>query len=269
MTHVIRGEDLHPSTPRQLRIMEALGAERVPAYAHLPLIVGADHKPLSKRHGSVSVEWYKERGFLPEALVNYLALLGWSYDETTTFLSLPELVERFDLSRVSRNPAAFDVEKLEWMNGHYIRESDDVRIGELVSAELLHDGVDADSTVVARAVPVIKERMKTVPEGAGQIRFLFQTAVDPDERARMWLGSERADLLREAASRLEAVEEWTHEEIERVIRQLQADLGLSSKNAFMPIRCAITGRTTTPPLFESIELLGKERTLERLRAAIA
>jgi len=201
MTHVIRGEDLHPSTPRQIRIMEALGADRVPAYAHLPLIVGADHKPLSKRHGSVSVEWYKERGFLPEALVNYLALLGWSYDETTTFMSLPDLVERFDLSRVSRNPAAFDVEKLEWMNGHDIRESDDARVGELVSAELLHRGVDADATIVARAVPLIKERMKTVLERADQIAFLCADDVRPDDRALEWLGPDRADLLREAASR--------------------------------------------------------------------
>jgi glutamyl-tRNA synthetase len=268
MTHVIRGEDLHPSTPRQLRIMGALGAGSVPRYAHLPLIVGADHKPLSKRHGSVSVEWYKERGFLPEALVNYLALLGWSYDELTTFMSLAELTERFDLSRVSRNPAAFDVEKLEWMNGHYLRESEDSRIGELVGAELLHQGVDADALVVARAVPLIKERMKTIPEGAQQIRFLFVETVQPDERALRWLGPDRTDLLREAVSRLEAVEDWTHEEIERVVRGLQADLGLSSKNAFMPIRCALTGSTTTPPLFESMALLGKDRTLRRLREAI-
>jgi len=201
--------------------------------------------------------------------VNYLALLGWSYDETTTFMSLPDLVERFDLSRVSRNPAAFDVEKLEWMNGHDIRESDDARVGELVSAELLHRGVDADATIVARAVPLIKERMKTVLEGADQIAFLFADDVRPDDRALEWLGPDRADLLREAASRLEAVEDWTHDEIERVIRGLRADLGLSSKNAFMPIRCAITGSTTTPPLFESIELLGRWRTLERLRAAVA
>jgi glutamyl-tRNA synthetase len=268
MTHVIRGEDLHPSTPRQLRVMEALGAAAMPQYAHLPLIVGADHKPLSKRHGSVSVEWYKERGFLPEALVNYLALLGWSYDESTTFMTFAELVRRFDLSRVSRNPAAFDVEKLEWMNGHYIRESDDARIGELVSAELLHEGVDADAQVVARAVPLIKERMKTIPEGAGQLRFLFVEELEPDEKAQKWLGPDRIEVLREAVSRLQASRGWTHDEIERVVRGVQSELGLSSRNAFMPIRCALTGSTTTPPLFESMELLGKERTLARLRAAL-
>jgi glutamyl-tRNA synthetase len=266
MTHVIRGEDLHPSTPRQLRIIEALGASP-PRYAHLPLIVGQDHKPLSKRHGSVSVEWYKEQGFLPEALVNYLALLGWSYDDTTTFFALDELVERFDLDRISRNPAAFDVDKLLWMNGHYIREAPDGRIGELVAGELLHEGVDADAAVVARAVPVIKERMRTVPEGAGQLRFLFVQDVPPDDKAAKWLGPERAEFLLEAASRLEAVEDWTHEEIERVVRKLQADRGLSSKQAFMPIRAAITGSTTTPPLFESMELVGRDRTLQRIRRA--
>src|SRR5438876_4151478 len=122
MTHVIRGEDLLPSTPRQLELIAALGAEP-PSYAHLPLIVGPNQQPLSKRHGSVAVEWFREQGFLPDAMVNYLALLGWSLDEHTTFLSREELVASFDLSRVSHNPAAFDVEKLRWMNGHYIQQA--------------------------------------------------------------------------------------------------------------------------------------------------
>lgn len=267
MTHVIRGEDLLPSTPRQVQIIEALGGT-APVYAHLPLIVGADHKPLSKRHGSVSVEWYQEQGYLPETLVNYLALLGWSFDEQTTFFTLRELIERFELSRVSRNPATFDVEKLTWMNGHYIREVPDARLAELVGRELLHDGVDADASVVDAAVPLIKERMATIREGASLIRFLFVEPVQLDERARTMLGADRADLLREATSRLEAVEDWTHEEIHRVLEGLAADLGLSKKNAYQPIRAAVTGTLVSPPLFESMELLGRERTLERLRAAL-
>ena len=266
MTHVIRGEDLLPSTPRQLEIMKALGADP-PAYAHLPLIMGPDHQPLSKRHGAVAVEWFKEQGFVPEAVVNYLALLGWSYDAETTFFDRDELVEKFDLAKVSHNPAAFDTAKLEWMNGHYIREAGDSRVTQLLIEFLLHDGVDADPELVARAVPLVKTRMHTLREGADLIRFLFGDEVAPDEKARKMLGAERTEYLREAASRLEAVEEWRHDEIERVLRELQEEHGLASKQAFQPIRAAVTGTLVSPPLFESLELLGQERSLARLRAA--
>jgi glutamyl-tRNA synthetase len=266
MTHVIRGEDLFPSTPRQLQIIEALGAEP-PAYAHLPLIVGPDRQPLSKRHGSVAVEWFMEQGFVPEALVNYLALLGWSYDETTTFFSLSELVEKFELERVSRNPAAFDVDKLTWMNGHYIRQMEDARLTEQLIKVLLQEGLPADPALVARATPLVKERMHTIREGTDLIRFLFVEEVEPDEKAAKLLGPERAEYLREVASRLEAVEDWKRGEIERVLRDLQASSGLSAKNAFQPIRAAVTGTLVSPPLFESIELLGRDRTLAWLRRA--
>jgi glutamyl-tRNA synthetase len=265
MTHVIRGEDLLPSTPRQLEIIHALGATP-PAYAHLPLIVGPNGQPLSKRHGSVAVEWFREQGILPEALVNYLALLGWSYDATTTFFNRDELVEKFDLSRVSHNPAAFDVQKLQWMNGHYIREAPDARLTELLTAQLAADGVVPEESMVAAAVPLVKERMRSLVEGASMLRFLFEDVV-PDEKAAKLLGPERADYLRQAAARLEAVEEWKTEEIEPVLRGLQQETGLSPKHAFQPIRAAVTGTVVSPPLFESIALLGKERTLQRLRAA--
>jgi glutamyl-tRNA synthetase len=266
MTHVIRGEDLLPSTPRQLQIIEAMGA-RPPAYAHLPLIVGPDRQPLSKRHGAVAVEWFKEQGFLPEALVNYLALLGWSYDEATTFFTREELVERFDLSRVSRNPAAFDPEKLRWMNGHYIRQADQARLAALLTEALEAEGYRPDPVVVAAAVPLVRERMHTVREGVDYLRFLFEERVEPDERAARMLGPERAEYLREAASRLEAVEDWTEGEVERVLRALKDERGLSSNQAFQPIRAAVTGTLVSPPLFESIALLGRDRTVARLRAA--
>jgi glutamyl-tRNA synthetase len=265
MTHVIRGEDLLPSTPRQLEIIAALGAEP-PAYAHLPLIVGPDHQPLSKRHGAVAVERFKEQGILADALVNYLALLGWSYDETTTFMTREELVERFDLSRVSRNPAAFDRQKLEWMNGHYIRETPDERMAELLAESLFAEGVPGDFDVVRAAVPLVKERMKTIPEGAEMLRFLFQD-VPPDEKAQKQLGPERAPLLTEAASRLGAIEDWTTEEVKRVLEVMAEDLGMSRKQAFQPLRAAVTGAVISPPLFESMALLGRERTLARLRGA--
>src|SRR5262249_30970303 len=157
-----------------------------------PLIVGPDRQPLSKRHGSVAVEWFREHGFLPEAMVNYLALLGWSYDEATTLFTRDQLVERFDLSRVSRNPAAFDLEKLRWMNGHYVRErSDEDLVPALVDA-LGEQGLDPDEETVARAVPLIKERMHTIVEGADLIRFLFSEP-EPDDKAARMLGPDRAD----------------------------------------------------------------------------
>jgi glutamyl-tRNA synthetase len=241
--------------------------EEPPAYAHLPLIVGPDRQPLSKRHGSVAVEWFREQGYLPEALVNYLALLGWSYDETSTFFTREELVEKFDLSRVSRNPAAFDDEKLRWMNGHYIREMDDSRLTEHLVQTLFQEGLEADLQTVAAAVPLVKTRMHTLKEGVELLRFLFVKKVEPDEKARKMLGPERADYLREAASRLEALEEWNHAEIEKVLRGLQAERDLSSNQAFQPIRAATTGTLVSPPLFESLELLGRDRTLDRLREA--
>lgn len=266
MTHVIRGEDLLPSTPRQLEIINALGADP-PVYAHLPLIMGPDHRPLSKRHGAVAVEWFREQGFLPEAMVNYLALLGWSYDAETTFFSREELIEKFHLAKVSHNPAAFDVDKLTWLNGHYIREAEDARLADLVQQALLREGLEANPELVAAAIPLIKTRMQTILEGAALIRFLFVDEFVPDEGAEKMLGAERADYLREAASRLEAIEEWTHEEIDRVLRALKDERGLSSKQAFQPIRAAVTGTLISPPLFESLELLGQERSLERLRSA--
>jgi glutamyl-tRNA synthetase len=266
MTHVIRGEDLLPSTPRQVEIIRAMGAEP-PHYAHLPLIVGPNQQPLSKRHGAVAVEWFREQGYVPEALINYLALLGWSYDAETTFFTMDELAEKFDLSRVSRNPAAFDPDKLRWMNGHYIREAPDERIAELLVEQLIEDGVPAEPAVVAQAVPLVKERMHTVREGADYLRFLFADLVDPDEKAAKLLGPDQAELLREVALRLEELEDWTTEEIERILRFLQEERGLSPRHAFQPIRAAVTGTLVSPPLFESIALLGKDRTLARLRSA--
>ena len=265
MTHVIRGEDLLASTPRQILLLEALGADRVPAYAHLPLIVGPDRQPLSKRHGAVAVETFREEGILPEAMVNYLALLGWSLDDHTTFFTRDELIKHFDLDRVSRNPAAFDREKLEWLNGHYIREMPEERFADLLAATLKEHGIEADRETVAAAAPLVQERMKSLSEAPSLLRFLFED-VEPDERARAMLEGQD-EYLREAAKRLEALEEWSAERIEQALRGLQEERGLSSKKAFQPIRAAITGTLVSPPLFESMALLGRNRTMARIRAA--
>ena len=266
MTHVIRGEDLMPSTPRQLELIQALGADP-PAYAHLPLIIGPDGQKLSKRFHAVAVERFREDGILPDALVNYLALLGWSKDAKTTFLSRPELIEAFDVSHVSRNPAVFDLQKLEWMNGHYIRESADSRLVPLLAETLEREGFSPDHETLERAVPLVKERMHTLDEGAALLTFLFAKEVEPDEKAEKWLGPDQSEYLREVTVRLDALPDWTHEEIDEALRALRAERELSSKKAFMPVRAAVTGSTVTPPLFESMELLGRERSLARIRAA--
>ena len=265
MTHVIRGEDLFSSTPRQILLLEALGAERVPDYAHLPLIVGPDRQPLSKRHGAVAVEAFREEGFLPEAMVNYLALLGWSLDDHTTYFSREELVRHFDLARVARNPAAFDRKKLEAINGHYIREMAPERLAELLTGSLSAAGIEADPAVVRQAVPLVQERMKLLSEAPGLLRFLFEE-VEPNEKARKVLDGQEAHLA-EVATRLEALGEWTVDAIRDALEELAEERGLSKTKAFQPVRAAITGSTVSPPLFESLALFGRDRSLARLRAA--
>jgi glutamyl/glutaminyl-tRNA synthetase len=237
----------------------------MPQYAHVPLIVGSDRKPLSKRHGSVAVERFREEGFLPEAMVNYLALLGWSLDDHTTFFTRDELVKHFDLDRVSRNPAAFDREKLEWMNGHYIREMPADRFAGLVLEWLTDAGIAADPEMVSRAAPLVQERMKLLSEAPGLLRFLFEDA-SPDEKARKMLEGQE-EYLAEVVNRLEVLEDWTPEAIEAVLRTLREERGLGAKKAFQPVRAAVTGTLVSPPLFESMALLGRERTLARMRAA--
>jgi glutamyl-tRNA synthetase len=265
MTHVIRGEDLHSSTPRQILLLEALGAERIPAYAHLPLIVGPDRQPLSKRHGSVAVEWFREEGYLPEALVNYLALLGWSYDDHTELFGRDDLVAHFDLKRVSRNPAMFDQEKLDWMNGHYIREADPDRLAGLLGERLTSLGVDADPAVVREGTTLVQERSRTVNEAADMLRFLFEDA-EPNEKARK-LVTGQGEYLSAVADRLESLEDWSVESIQAVLEALAEERGLSKTKAFQPIRAAVTFSNVSPPLFESLALLGRDRSLGRIRRA--
>ena len=266
MTHVIRGEDLWSSTPRQMLIFEALG-EKPPRYAHLPLILGPDRSKLSKRHGAVSVEYFREQGFVPEAMVNYMALLGWDPGDGEEILPREELVRRFDLEDVSHHPAIFDTQKLEWMNGHYLREMPDDEVAALVLPVLAEAGLQADPELVRAAVPHVKERMKRLTEAPDLLRFLFVDELSPDEKARSAIDAVGPEYLREAASRLEAVEDWTVEEVTGVLDDLREGAGLSRTKGWQPIRAAVTGTTVSPPLPESISLLGKDRTLARLRAA--
>jgi glutamyl-tRNA synthetase len=267
MTHVIRGEDLLSSTPRQLAVFDALGAlDRAPTYAHLPLIVGADHKPLSKRHGSVAVEAFREHGFLPEAMMNYLSLLGWAKDEHTTFLSRDELIEAFEVERVSHNPAAFDTDKLEWMNGHYIKELAVPDLADRVTPFLEAAGVRVDRELLERAIPLINERMKHLTEAVEMLRFLFTDDIEPNEKARKLIDKAPPGYLVAAADSLDDVSDWTHDAIVAALDVSAESAGLNRTKGWQPVRAAVTGSNVSPPLPESLELLGKERTVARLRA---
>src|SRR6266536_686232 len=235
ITHVIRGEDHVSNTPTQINILQALGAE-VPVYAHAPSLLGPDGRKLSKRHGAQSIDEFREAGYLPQALMNFLALLGWSYDDKTTIMSRDELIERFSLQRVQSSPATFD----------YLREQ----------------GYEWGDELVRRTVPLVQEKITTLgayPEFAG---FFFEE-VEPDADAL------DAKVLIEAEAALEKVEPFTADRIEAALRSLAERLELSPRKAFQPIRVAVTGSKVSPGLFESLELLGKDAALARIRAALA
>jgi glutamyl-tRNA synthetase len=269
ITHVVRGEDLFPSTPKQVHVFRALGQPDPPRFAHLPLIVGPDRKKLSKRRDRVAVQAFQADGYLPEAMVNYLALLGWSLDDHTEHFTLAELERLFSLERVSHNPAAFDTKKLDALNGYYMRRLDPADFAARAMPFLHAAGFrEADPGLVARAAPLVAERVTRLEEVPGMLGFLLTDDVeaDPAAAARV-LDDEGRDFLAEAAKRLQAVEPWSADGIEAALRGLQEERGLKPKTAFQPVRLAVTGRLVSPPLFESVELLGKDRSLARLERA--
>ncbi|MEP6910390.1 MAG: glutamate--tRNA ligase [Actinomycetota bacterium] len=259
ITHVIRGDDHISNTPKQIRILEALGAP-VPLYAHLANIHGEDGKKLSKRHGATSVEEFRAQGYIPEALVNFLALLGWSYDDKTTVMSRDELVERFTLDRVGSSPAVFDFKKLEWLNGVYLRELPPDEYASRLVTYLREQGNDWDEALVRASVPLVQEKIARLGEYPTFAGFLFEE-VKPDPALL------DRNVLTEAEHVVEAAEPFTAETIEAALRETAEQLGLKPRDAFQPIRVAVTGSKVSPGLFESIELLGRERAVERIRRA--
>jgi len=257
ITHVIRGQDHVSNTPKQLRILEAIGAE-LPAYAHVPLLNGPDGRKLSKRHGAVTVEDFRAQGYIPEALVNYLALLGWSYDDHTEIMSRDELVERFTLDRVGTSAATFDYRKLEWLNGLYLRALSSDEYADRLVAYLREQGYEWDEEVIRKAAPLVQEKIATLGEFPAFAGFLF-ARVEPD---REKLGD--GPMLPAAVERLAEVEPFEAERIEAALREVAEGLGLKPREAFQPIRLALTGSSVSPGLFESLELLGKDESLARL-----
>jgi glutamyl-tRNA synthetase len=258
ITHVIRGDDHVSNTPKQIHVLRALGAEP-PVYAHVPNVFGPDGRKLSKRHGAVSVDEFRQAGYLPEALMNFLALLGWAPDGETTIMSREELVERFSLERVGSSPATFDYAKLDWMNGVYLRALPLDEYADRLVAYLREQGIDWPADRIRAAAPLVQEKIGRLGEFAGFAGFLFQD-VQPDPE----LLDQR--ILGAAASALDRVEPWTAANIEAALKQLCDDLGEKPRTVYLPIRVAVTGSKVSPGLYESLELLGKEKSLARIRA---
>jgi glutamyl-tRNA synthetase len=261
ITHVIRGQDHVPNTPKQLRILEALGAT-IPVYAHVPLLNGPDGKKLSKRHGAITVEEFRGAGYIPEALVNYLALLGWSYDDHTELMTREELVERFTLERVGKSSATFDYEKLTHLNGIYLRGLPQGEYANRLVAYLREQGYNWDDELVRRAAPLVQEKIATLAEFPRFAGFFFER-VEPEEPL------EDGQVLPAAAETLAKVEPFEAGEIEAALRALADRLGLKPRQAFQPIRLALTGSSVSPGLFESLELLGKDEAIARIRAPVS
>jgi glutamyl-tRNA synthetase len=261
ITHVLRGPDHVPNTPKQINILQALGAE-LPLYGHVPNVNGADGKKLSKRHGAISTDQFRTGGYLPDALVNFLALLGWSYDDKTTIMSREELIERFTLERVGASPATFDYEKLDWMNGVYLRAMSPGEYADALVTYLREQGHDWPEERVRASVPLVQEKIERLDQFAEYAGFLFRPVeLDP---AALDGG---APVVRAAADDLRATEPFDAEHVEATLRALAERLGLKPRDAFAPIRIAVTGSKVSPGLFESIELLGRDETLSRLEAA--
>ncbi len=283
ITHVLRGEDLLSSTPRQLALHEALreigvASGPLPRFGHLPYVMGGGNRKLSKRDPEASLVWYRERGFLPEGLLNYLALLGWSFGDDREIFTLDEMVAAFDIHRVNPNPAQFDVRKCEAINGVRLRglDSEDVArrlVPHLAAAGLLPEQPDEEQWALLRAAtPLVQERMSVLSEAVGMLGFLFvdEPSLDPDPQAAALLGPDAVPTLATAAETLRQLDKWETASIEAALRDALVDgLGLKPKHAFGPVRVAVTGRRVSPPLFESLALLGRERTLKRLDAALS
>jgi glutamyl-tRNA synthetase len=262
ITHVIRGEDHISNTPKQINIIRAVGAEP-PVYAHVSHVLGADGKSLSKRHGSVTVDEFRHAGYYAPALMNFLALLGWSFDDKTTIMSPDELIERFSLDRIVPSPATFDYEKLDWLNGMHLRALPPDAYADELLKFLRDQGHDWDETLVRRAAPIVQEKIERFGQFPDFAGFLFREL----DLQSVALPIGGVPVVTAAHDELERVEPFAAPEIEAALRGLAERLELSPRKAFEPIRIAVTGSKVSPGLFESLELLGKEETLRRLSAA--
>jgi len=274
VTHVIRGEEWVSSMPKHLELYKAFGWEP-PVFAHPSLILGPDRKRLAKRHGPTAFTDYIKQGYLPETMLNYLALLGWSAGEDRDLYSREELIEKFSIEGITNHPAVFDVQKLMWMNGQYIRMCDVRRLTELVIPYLAEAGLiplDPGQTLkgyLLKLVPLIQDRLRVLSDAPGLADIFLKDELEYEEKgARKWLAAKDVpELLRAVADRLESLPEWNLESIEEAVRTAGAEHGREGGQVIHPVRMAATGRTIGPGLFETLEVLGRERVVRRLRDA--
>ena len=270
ISHVIRADEHLANTPRQVRIYEALGYV-LPHFAHVSTILGEDGSKLSKRHGATSLGDFRDSGYLPEAMFNFLALLGWAYDDKTEIMSREEIIERFSLEKVNPSPASFSLQKLEWMNGVYIRSLPDEDLANRLLPFLSRAGLEADEKTLLRLVPLIQERIKVLTDAADLVDFFFAEEIDCDPELLVGKKMDALASLEALRRVLQLLEEETltfdEETLETTLRELTEELGLKAGQLFGIIRVAVTGRTVAPPLFGTLSVLGKERVFDRLRQA--
>lgn len=267
ITHVIRGDDHVNNTPKQILLYHALGAP-LPVFAHVPMILGPDRTRLSKRHGATSVLAYRDMGYLPEALVNYLARLGWSYGDQEIF-SLDELIEKFSLENIGTSASVFDIEKLRWLNGHYIRNTSPERLCQLVKPFLKKLGYPPKSDeYILKAVVTLQPRCSTLEELAASMNFYMSDQFEyEDSGVKKFFSPEIVPVLEEIADHIEKTEKMDEKELEAYFRELSERTGIKLKMIAQPVRLALTGRTASPGLFEIMSILGKEEVIKRLKRA--
>jgi len=274
ITHVARGEDLLPSTPKHILITRAMGATE-PVYAHLPLLFGTDGKKLSKRHGATALADYRDAGYLPEAVFNYLSLLGWSLDGETEIFDRETAIAAFDLANVSKNPSIFDTEKLAWMNGEYVRAMSPQVFKDLirphVESVLDRSLTDDEWSRFESISDLVQERTKLLPEAGEQVVFLFEDFETYEEKSweKVMTKDGVKEILSAARDTLADLEEWDHASIEKSLRGMIESMGIGVGKALQPIRVAVTGTSVSPPLFECLAALGRDKSMQRLDRAMA
>jgi len=272
ITHVIRGDDHLNNTPKQIHIYKALGYE-TPKFAHLPMILGSDKARLSKRHGATSVMAYNEMGYLPDALVNYLVRLGWSYGDQEIF-SREELIKYFSFENVGKAAAVFNPDKLLWLNSQYIINSSSEKLSEmvipfLVKVKIIAEGQELDGAWLVRAINTLRERSRTLTELANSLGYYIADEVNYNEKAKeKFLNEKSRDLLVELKTCLEQITEFSQQGLEAAFKKITEKHGVKLGNLAQPVRVAVTGGTESPGIFEVLEIVGKEKTLKRLEKAI-
>jgi len=270
ITHVIRGEDHLNNTPKQIHIYQALGINP-PEFAHIPMILGTDRARLSKRHGATSVLAYRDEGYLPEALVNFLARLGWSYGDQEIF-TREELIKYFNLEQVGKANAVFNTEKLLWLNSEYIKLTPEERLFELVKPFLVNEGYlkeNVDIKWACRAIKSLKERCRTLKELAHAMRYYLLDYVDIEPKAKeKYINPETIPIIKEITEKLAQLNDFTQDKIEKIFMDIVNERGLKLGQVAQPIRVVITGSTVSPGIYEVLEIVGKEKTLKRLRRII-